>query len=391
MLYNFKKKELRYVESKESYPPPRNVDVARVLSGEATFHIGYWQYFKDVIAVAKCDPQSRGRQKEVTKSVIVSVSKTIQLLFRTKQLAGLLRLQSYLQPRNDDISVAKQTVKDLTTQRLNVLTSKNTLSLTLPQGRGHCVRSTVKNLLTYSPTNLLTLKSTPHPVFRFSAKAQNRKQTSPSRGEVKKVAFTLAEVLITLGIIGIVAAMTIPTLVSNHKKKVIETRLKHSYSLLSQAVNFAVSEHGSIANWGIDDRELDTEDLVKTYILPYIKTTELKKKNDFTAGIKNNTFTINLSNGTEWYMYRYIPQTVPFSVEITVRVDINGHAKPNRYGIDRFTFYIVPEKAAFYNTGNGDSLKNVPSEGVYYDGYGYSDSDLRTHYYRGCMQSPDIS
>lgn len=36
-----------------------------------------------------------------------------------------------------------------------------------------------------------------------------------------KKAFTLAEVLITLGIIGVVAALTIPTLVNNYRKKAI--------------------------------------------------------------------------------------------------------------------------------------------------------------------------
>ncbi len=41
-----------------------------------------------------------------------------------------------------------------------------------------------------------------------------------------KKAFTLAEVLITLGIIGVVAAMTLPSLVGNYKKKVTVTRLK---------------------------------------------------------------------------------------------------------------------------------------------------------------------
>lgn len=37
--------------------------------------------------------------------------------------------------------------------------------------------------------------------------------------KIKMSAFTLAEVLITLGIIGIVAAMTIPTLITNHQKR----------------------------------------------------------------------------------------------------------------------------------------------------------------------------
>ncbi len=43
---------------------------------------------------------------------------------------------------------------------------------------------------------------------------------------MKKKGFTLAEILITLGIIGIVAAMTIPTLISNYKKKEYSTKIK---------------------------------------------------------------------------------------------------------------------------------------------------------------------
>ncbi len=48
--------------------------------------------------------------------------------------------------------------------------------------------------------------------------------------------FTLAEVLVTLGIIGVVAALTMPTLIDNHRKAVTEARLEKFYSLMSQAV-----------------------------------------------------------------------------------------------------------------------------------------------------------
>ena len=46
----------------------------------------------------------------------------------------------------------------------------------------------------------------------------------------KKKAFTLAEVLITLSIIGVIAAMTIPTLVLNYQRNITETRIKAFYS-----------------------------------------------------------------------------------------------------------------------------------------------------------------
>lgn len=52
----------------------------------------------------------------------------------------------------------------------------------------------------------------------------------------KQKAFTLAEVLITLGIIGVVAAMTLPSVINTTKNKELETALKKSYSTLGQAV-----------------------------------------------------------------------------------------------------------------------------------------------------------
>ena len=51
-----------------------------------------------------------------------------------------------------------------------------------------------------------------------------------------KKAFTLAEVLITLAIIGVVAAMTIPTLIQNYRLKVLKTRYTQTYAILTEPV-----------------------------------------------------------------------------------------------------------------------------------------------------------
>lgn len=48
-----------------------------------------------------------------------------------------------------------------------------------------------------------------------------------------KKAFTLAEVLITLGIIGVVASMTMPSLISKYQERVFVERLKQTYSIFS--------------------------------------------------------------------------------------------------------------------------------------------------------------
>ena len=53
-----------------------------------------------------------------------------------------------------------------------------------------------------------------------------------------KLAFTLSEVLITLGIIGVVSAMTIPTLISKYQKHIVEANLQESYSIIQQVMKY---------------------------------------------------------------------------------------------------------------------------------------------------------
>jgi len=60
----------------------------------------------------------------------------------------------------------------------------------------------------------------------------------------KKIGFTLAEILITLGIIGIVAAMTIPTLIANTRSQQYRSRFKKTISILSQAARLNQAQYG---------------------------------------------------------------------------------------------------------------------------------------------------
>src|SRR5574344_1269594 len=60
----------------------------------------------------------------------------------------------------------------------------------------------------------------------------------------RKVAFTLAEVLITLGIIGVVAALTLPSLIENHNKKVWVTALQKNYSIWEQGFQKMKADDG---------------------------------------------------------------------------------------------------------------------------------------------------
>ena len=74
--------------------------------------------------------------------------------------------------------------------------------------------------------------------------------------KIRRVAFTLAEVLITLGIIGVVAALTIPTLMANHRKQVVVTRMQKFYTTFNQAIMLAENKYGEIEYW--DNADLFT-------------------------------------------------------------------------------------------------------------------------------------
>ena len=70
-----------------------------------------------------------------------------------------------------------------------------------------------------------------------------------SEAKTLKKGFTLAEVLITLGIIGVVAAMTLPTLINDYQAKETVTRLKKVYSIVNQAYLRALNDNGPLNSW----------------------------------------------------------------------------------------------------------------------------------------------
>ncbi len=105
----------------------------------------------------------------------------------------------------------------------------------------------------------------------------------------KKNAFTLAEVLITLGIIGVVAAMTLPALIQKNNNRVVETRLQKFYSTINQAIQRAEVDYGDKKYWYQDTNHIDTdkdgnpvkgsstvEKWWNKYMAPYIKTVDIK-------------------------------------------------------------------------------------------------------------------
>ena len=108
---------------------------------------------------------------------------------------------------------------------------------------------------------------------------------------MKKFGFTLAEVLITLGIIGVVAAITMPTLIQNYQKSKTANQLKTVYSLMNQAVKMSEIDNGLINEWTFPEDNVESiKAFLNKYIAPYVKYTKIETD-------ENGKVYLYLSNG----------------------------------------------------------------------------------------------
>ena len=185
-----------------------------------------------------------------------------------------------------------------------------------------------------------------------------------------KKGFTLAEVLITLVIIGIIASMTIPSVINAQHDKEILARLKKSYSILSQTLMTSQAFNGSYTGWGLQDNSNNSsKHTYDNYISPYIKsmkrcineagcwTSERTKAFDgrttatgaFDSGMGQNNVTFVLADGSIVSMDIYgndaesvfgVTENLVYPT-LTFAVDINGDKGPNKLGQDVFMFILT--------------------------------------------------
>jgi prepilin-type N-terminal cleavage/methylation domain-containing protein len=182
----------------------------------------------------------------------------------------------------------------------------------------------------------------------------------------KKYAFTLAEVLITLGIIGIIAELTIPTLIQNVQDKAAVASLKKAYSELSQAFTSAINDNGTPDNWGLvpfsNPTGLANLNTIMSKYLKYTKNCgtgtgcfpnvaykDLNNRTDIiTENYEGSTGMTKfaLADGTSLAMYTWDSscnwgwgnaQTLQ-NICGEINIDINGFKGPNKYGVDLFAF-----------------------------------------------------
>lgn len=226
----------------------------------------------------------------------------------------------------------------------------------------------------------------------------------------KKQAFTLAEVLITLGIIGIVAAMTLPTLVAKYKDKELASRTKKAYSAIQQAAQLALATYRTPGDYSsLFDITKTSAEVMKNYQKYFngAKYCEPETGNKECMGLhymikysgkyQSQNGTVNsgskmynlprivLNDGTviaveqkndeyrEYECQQYNEdgslgemRTCKSNYIAIIQFDVNGNKLPNQFGRDAFQILvykneIIPGGASFYGI---DSLKSILSGGA---------------------------
>lgn len=199
---------------------------------------------------------------------------------------------------------------------------------------------------------------------------------------LKQKAFTLAETLIVMGVIGVVAALTIPSLSNSTNDKDIVAKVRKSHSALEDAFGRMIATYDEFDTWNTD---LSTNSLAKR-MLGTMKLT--KNCETTTAGCFSSNATLVKSdgsntqgslNGTSSSVYRAILAdgasvgifvdnatcTANAGTDVSqdlkeicgvVLVDVDGPSKgKSRHGLDLFTFYVT--KKGIYPVGTENDTK----------------------------------
>ena len=153
--------------------------------------------------------------------------------------------------------------------------------------------------------------------------------------------FTLAEVLVTLGIIGVVSAMTVPSLMQNYQRQSYVTQLHKVYNELSQALVRYQTDKNAV---NLTEAGLSSQDNFNYFVSDYFKTVQ-KCDNSLTPCFDDNYKTlngggVNFSNGTSYVLasgsaIRFILAASGDKIG-QFGVDINGKKGPNILGRDLF-------------------------------------------------------
>ena len=181
--------------------------------------------------------------------------------------------------------------------------------------------------------------------------------------------FTLAEVLITLGVIGVVSALTLPMVVSKYNEVATVSKVKKVYSTLSNAMILAVQENGTTDTWSTEYAGPWISSQKNTLSVAEKLKPQFKILKD--CGFEKNCMMVvdfKFLNGSRWDTYSNARDKYFYKIYLNdgsaiiikaqgdncnltdggyentcgyILYDINGEKKPNTFGKDAFLFEIL--------------------------------------------------
>lgn len=180
------------------------------------------------------------------------------------------------------------------------------------------------------------------------------------------IAFTLAEVLITLGIIGIVASMTIPVIMQNIQDYQLKVAFKETFSILNQATKSIANDNGGTMKGVCAGASIPTDCYADTYA-QYLKTQKVCYRGAFYGSCFVNTNADRfldgayITNGGHLALGGLLTTnniSIGFAVwdaalcasadngrpnDVCARgwLDVNGLNQPNMLGKDIHQFYVL--------------------------------------------------
>ena len=202
-----------------------------------------------------------------------------------------------------------------------------------------------------------------------------------------KKAFTLAEVLITLGVIGVVAAMTLPVLINKYRERQYVVGLKKAVAIIDNAYRLAIYENGGSNDFGYLEAEyvpLPPEEGTGFYDKNASQNSEIlfqkfskhlniikdcgkdRGEECFSKTIKSpfrdQTWDLVTMQGNA---RRFVVLSDGMSIGLNksyVYIDVNGLKNPNTVGIDIFQIALNKNGIGYYDDGSEGTLKCYTNE-----------------------------
>ena len=244
-----------------------------------------------------------------------------------------------------------------------------------PEGKFRRILESMKEILRFaqndmkkSPCHLERERKNPKKsqgVFQLISNCRNSKTDLQ-----KKAAFTMAEVLITLGIIGIVAAMTLPALINKSQQKILVQQFKKMYTNIQNTINLIQAENGApfeCYNTGFGGYHLTECEVFWDKFLSKYQVLQTCEKFDYDCRPRYKTKSQVLAEGGEilndacsmnidsYGVFNYLSDGSMLIIQrnagvahhsVFFAVDVNGAKGPNKWGYD-----------LFYITLNRESMK----------------------------------